>query len=252
MATLEVDRENNGIEAHQVEFGKIRSLADTVVQPLMNDPTRSEGAQLRTKRHRMDNGKFQSCCCKAMHHGNAHVIANSTMQLPNAKFKVTRESFPTKKNETNNGIMSHCHFVANWRMGAGAVAARRIPCACAHCLERLATPWEDDLDPVNQLRFQAIPSAQNHCILKDVLEGHNDWKIVTVVPDAKNHVEEKLEAVFKNVLDAHATEAAMEVSTEGGCGAINAADDSTDGHCLVQWTGAPHTPATGTHQCGRL
>lgn len=250
--TPEVGRENNRIEAHQVVDGRIQSLADTIVR-LLNDPARLEGAQSRTKRSRMNNKKFKSRFYKAMHHGNTHTQAISAIPLQNTRFKVTSRSFPKKKNEKHNGIMAHYHFLADWRMGTGVIAARRIPCSCRFCVERLEIKWEKELQPALQPRFQPVPHEQNGCVLKEVLGSLNDWKIVTVmpdpdhhqpkvtvVPDLDHHQPKEIEGVFGDVLDTCAT-AALESIKVGSFAAINAEDESTDGHYLVRWTGNPYT-----------
>lgn len=116
--------------------------------------------------------------------GNSHTEANSTIRVPNAKFKATKASFPAKKGKRNNGITASCHFVPDWRLGVGEVMAQHIPCACNFCTKQLELPWDSAIQDVSwQERHKNLTRVQAN------IGDLDAWKATEINGGSAGHVQ---------------------------------------------------------------
>ena len=53
----------------------------------------------------------------------------------------------------HNGLIAHYNFRVSKELGVGRAAVRRIPCACAACLQQLALPWMPGVEAEAQPTF---------------------------------------------------------------------------------------------------
>ena len=157
-----------------------------------------------------------------MHHGNTDKTANCNLPMLNTQFQAVGFD-----KGTQNGIGAHHHFIGDWRLGVGRVAARRIPCYCVACRQQLRQPWVDTIDdPLEQPRFQ----TPEECLKKDIMGIFNDWKTLSF--KAKSGVEkEETEQVFDWVLDSYEMKVASVIEVDK-FGAHLADDD----HHAIRWT----------------
>ena len=66
------------------------------------------------------------------------------------------------------------HIRCNPDLDEGFCDMRRIPCACAGCVEQLSNPWLTNLDKTPQPRYAIEPET---CMYSSILRGYNKWYI---------------------------------------------------------------------------
>ena len=71
----------------------------------------------------------------------------------NVEFKDTKYSLSGVEVGDHNGIMGHYTFHFEKDLGMGYCVARRIPCACTTCIEKLKLPWDCNIDTGFQPRY---------------------------------------------------------------------------------------------------
>ena len=66
------------------------------------------------------------------------------------------------------------HIRCDPELGKGFCTMRRIPCACAGCVEQLYKPWLPNLEKTQQPRYVIEPET---CKYSSILRGYNKWYI---------------------------------------------------------------------------
>jgi hypothetical protein len=136
---------------------------------------------------------------------------------------------------THNGILARYNLRCEKDLGIGAAAVRRIPCACAGCLEQLAKLWQPGVQANQQPRY----ASSTTCHFWPIFEGLNDWIIITLEPTASTSREE-IEETWAVALEGIATRMAEKVEV-GMFGTFQTDDPDADGYYLVEWTSVPYT-----------
>jgi hypothetical protein len=140
---------------------------------------------------------------------------------------------------------SHCYNIrADWELGLGCVAMRRIPCACESCLEQLKQPWDTKLTKRdNQPRYA---KGNRECALWPIFQGLNDWHLVQLirVPSKiaalETLAQEELFEAQVTILNGIAEEMAEGIEV-GKIGAFSTEDEETSGYYLVEWKSEAYT-----------
>ena len=72
-----------------------------------------------------------------MHHGNTDEPANSALPILNPRFVC--KGFPAKKKEnpTGDGLKWSYGMHADYHLGIGSIAVRKIPCQCKPCFNQV-------------------------------------------------------------------------------------------------------------------
>ena len=92
----------------------------------------------------------------------------------NVELKDTKQSLSGFEVGDHNGIMGHYNFRFEKDLGLDYCAARRIPCACTTCIEKLKLPWDCNINTGNQPRY-----LQNKgCVNWNIFQGLNDWRLI--------------------------------------------------------------------------
>ena len=115
-------------------------------------------------------------------------------------------------------------------------AVRRIPCACSFCIEKLDLSCDKNEKDTSRKRYSTNKQRFNW----NIIEGLNDWDIITLVTQTKNKNIEKDDEVFKTILTGVETKTNEKILTTM-YGAMRTDDESTDGYYVLQWTSEPYT-----------
>ena len=158
-----------------------------------------------------------------------HVQKKEDMVIKNSKF-VASGLFPGKQ----NGQMSMYNIRAEPKLTVDKVSMKWIPCACDACVKQSAKEWRPMIPTEEQERYLQNPN----CDLWPMLEGLNDWSIVTLKPGRDPEEEEELK-MNQMVLDK-LSEYMLNDINNGGYGAFQVEDPDYDGFYLVQWTEKPY------------
>ena len=148
-------------------------------------------------------------------------------------FKYTKYSLSGFEEGDHNGIMGHYNFRFEKGLGLGFCAARRIPCACNSCIEKLKLPWDCNLDIGNQPRY----SQNKDCVHWNIFQGLNDWRIIHTYPSKQNTGEVK--KVKRSILSKY-RKGVSRIIEIGETAAFAVDDDKYDGFYLVKWTSEPY------------
>jgi len=218
-----------GIMASQIdENGKKLSFAE-LAHVILSHPSRTSGLKSESKHAKREaEAKIETRKCFVMHHGNTDTAANFPMPLLQTDFRV-KTGFTKKKGERYNGIAAHYNFQADYRMGVGRIAVRRIPCCCNGCFQKNQLLWLDTNPVETQPRFQPVVD----CEKTGVFEGCNDWKIVHL-DIARCDNEQEIEDMFNEILSG-VEECNLKDMRDGQFGAFS----DVAGFHLVRWKGTP-------------
>ena len=118
-------------------------------------------------------------------------------------------------------------------MGLGYCAARRIPCACNSCVEKLKLAWDNARDKKDQPRY----SRNQKCVKWEMFQGLNDWKIVETF--AKNNNDRDSEKVKRTILRKRRSDMSGLIKM-GETAAYAVEDKNANGFYLVKWTSEPY------------
>jgi len=137
------------------------------------------------------------------------------------------------KSQKRSGIRCHYNFIADWELGVGRIAARRVPCSCIGCIaksqlpikERYSGPCIDcDLWPIFRLNDN---------------EGLNDFKIIEFQAK-KDHDEEATRKAKGDTLRGRGYVEAEGV-VDGGYGVETVSDGDKDyDYYPLIWDGTPY------------
>ena len=118
---------------------------------------------------------------------------------------------------------------------------RRIPCACAACLQQLALPWRPGVEAEAQPMFASSTGCMFWPIFKKAAgeRGINDWRIVKLEPKKQSDPSEEEEA--REEVLAGMTEMMAQSIETGKYGAFATTDEDADGYYVVKWTSEPYT-----------
>ena len=133
----------------------------------------------------------------------------------------------------HNGIMGHNNFRFEKDLGMGYCVARRIPCACTTCIEKLQVPWDCNIDIGNQPRY-----LQNKdCVKWNIFQGLNDWRLICTYPRNANTGE--VQKVKRSILSKYCKDVSRIIEI-GETAAYVVDDESADGFYLGKWTSGPY------------
>ena len=227
IATPEVLGDDRFMSAHTVMDGKKRSMAEAM-HKLLSVPARCNGGLKSYRKSAKREAKAVINCRKyqVVHHGNKDHVATAELPILGTKFTVA-SGFKQKKNEKYNGTTGHYHFYADYHLGVGRCAARRIPCACDACRQQIQLPWNESLPPLEQPRFK----TPTDCKRKEIFGTFNDWTILEIRPMVNEVEEEDMEELFEDILGAHEINITQDIQP-GQFGAY----ESRDEYYLVKWT----------------
>ena len=239
IAQPETDNDKKYLSAELVNAkvgGKV-SMAE-LFHKVLSDPKHSNGAKGDRKSAKREyNSKIQHRYYTVMHHGNTDQDANSYLPIPTTKFVVASGFEKSTALDKYWGIGHHYHFYCCPQLGLGKVAARRIPCSCQACYQQLNEPWEEEIQDISkQPRFQKVQD----CIYKEVFEGYNEWKIISLKSIPTKDAEEdfdpadEMEELFNDILGEYEIEAANQIEKDM-FGAYQTEDPNTDGFYIIQW-----------------
>ena len=221
------------VELHDSTTEGEASFAKAAKQ-LLEDPTRCNGVHDTKSAKRQANSTF-----KARHYfvQNKDDVKHS---LVNMSWKNTLfPKLPAPESQPNvhgkHGVMTHYHFRVDPKLGEGKCAIRRIPCACAACIEQMQKHWDPKIkDPSEQPRYSPV----QQCTYSSILGAYNDW----VIMDFKNKAtpEEEFDELHAIVLDGMAESKAQLVEIDG-YGALSTDDDRTEGYYIVRFVSCAYT-----------
>jgi hypothetical protein len=160
-----------------------------------------------------------------------------------AKVKYTKTNMTAVGFEAgdHNGLIAHYNFRVSKELGVGRAAVRRIPCACAACLQQLALPWMPGVEAEAQPMFASSTGCMFWPIFKKAAgeRGINDWQIIKLEPKKQSDPSEEEEA--REEVLAGMTEMMAQSIETGKFGAFATTDEDADGYYVVKWTSEPYT-----------
>jgi hypothetical protein len=222
IGTPEASDGNKRMAAHSMVEGASKSLAQEALR-LCADTSRLSGVKSEKKySKREENSRLKL----------RHYHLQKPEDVKYCDIKMMSVGLPKG---AHNGILARYNLRCEKDLGIGVAAVRRIPCACAGCLEQLAKPWQPGVHANQQSRY----ASSTTCHFWPIFEGLNDWIIITLEPTA-NTSREEIEETWAEALDGIATRMAEKVEV-GMFGAFQTADPDTDGYYLVEWTSVPNT-----------
>ena len=125
----------------------------------------------------------------------------------------------------HNGLLAHYSLHVSPELGVGKAALRRIPCACAACLQQIELEWQLGVEAKDQPRF----ASSTGCQWWNIFEGLNDWRIVDLAKK-KGSSEAEEEEAFAEVLAGKSVRMAERLVGCGGkFGAFSTLDEDADG-----------------------
>ena len=214
-----VKKEDDEVDVEMVSFAKI-------CYDILVDPERAHGATGDRKNAKREE---DARLTERHYHLIDYLAKDTKLDLEHANYVAIGFDLPAKI----NGILNHYNFRADWELGVGKVAVRRIPCACKKCLDQLDLEWEFGIPPEEQPRYG--PSID--CQYREVLGDINNWRIIDLVKGEKAD-EEEVETLFESVLQDMDAMMVQDIN-EGEVSAICTWDDETEGYYLVKWTENP-------------
>jgi hypothetical protein len=222
IGTPEASIGNKRMAAHSMVEGASKSLAQEALR-LCADASRLTGVKSERKySKREENSKLKL----------RHYHLQKPEDVKYCDVKMMSVGLPKG---THNGILAHYNLRCEKDLGIGVAAVRRIPCACAGCLEQLAKRWQPGVQANQQPRYVSSTT----CHLWPIFEGLNDWIIITLEPTASTSREE-IEETWAVALEGIATRMAEKVEV-GMFGTFQTDDPDADGYYLVEWTSVPYT-----------
>ena len=101
----------------------------------------------------------------------------------------------TKQNVKHRGIASRYNIWADPNLGLAKIVVRRIPCACAQCIEQLQKPWQLNTPFSQQPRYK----QNKTCEKWEIFEGENDWELAEIEHTNAQQQEEAFQDVAQLV-----------------------------------------------------
>jgi hypothetical protein len=211
--------------AHAMAEGALLSFAAECVR-ICSTRERAEGVKSEGKSKKRE----ERARMKSRHY---HLQDPNMVRFGSVKMEAT--GFRSVRGEARNGIAAMYNFRADPDLGMRAIAARRIPCACAACIEQLQRPWL----PGHPVEGQPRYSRNSRCQLFSIFDGLNDWTIISLKAKAGADEDEVDEA------HAYALKGIETINSErvekDNHGAFGTNDPDADGYYVVQWSSDPYT-----------
>ena len=141
------------------------------------------------------------------------------------------------KNEKYNGLMACYHLHFDKDLGIGKSAVRRIPCNCDACYKVKCAPWQTNVKPSKQFRFQHNP----HCHYSSVFGKLNDWIILSIAKKDINDGDD-MDELKKDVL-LGVQDGISETITIGNFRVyMTWSERFGNEYDIVKWKSEPYTP----------
>ena len=145
------------------------SLAEQCVR-LCNDKDRKNGVHCAGNKYRKRESEKKF---KERHYFNtrAEECKYDGMKFDTVQLKNISSDPGTKLKHT--GTHTRYNFRADFELGIGYIAVRRLSCWCSSCVDQLKIEWDPTKDRYNQPRY----ARNENCALWNIFEGENDWQV---------------------------------------------------------------------------
>lgn len=187
------------VEVHDRNEEGLVSLAE-VCHRILTDPERINGA--KSHKNRAKNRKIDE----------RRPFVRPVGDASGAGLKFVCKGF-----QPGCGLRAHYHIRADPELaGPHVIAMRRFPCFCKGCVKKM---WE----PI----ATRYTGHSDSCDYWEIFEGHNDWKLIQIVPKPKVYVAEddlaRKQLAMSGIGDRMASQTKV-----GQIGAYIADDDAHD------------------------
>ena len=121
------------------------------------------------------------------------------------------------------GVLRHCQYRSDTKLGTGVVDLRRIPCNFHHFTTQWYLPWDSKSKGACN---QPIYGRVSYCKYFIIFGYHNNWIIMNFIDDGADEVE--YEHINRNILDDNVNNMSL-IIPKGNYLDIDAGDTSCHG-----------------------
>ena len=135
----------------------------------------------------------------------------------------------------SKGVLRHCHYRSDQKIGPGIVLIRIITCSCHACTTKLCFTW---YYTIKEAYNQQIYGIVYNCKYSLILGSHNNWVIMNFRDYGTDNV--YYEFMNINIIEGNVMNLSL-IITKGNYSTIDADNSSCRGYYIIIFSSSLYT-----------